>query len=64
MGVSPIETMQIVTGCLKPKPTDKLYQVLGTAPADVRRRVVAEKERYKQQADLRHPMYGHKPHPP
>ncbi|CAG9134999.1 unnamed protein product [Plutella xylostella] len=55
------ETCRLVTGCLKPTPTDKLYLLAGIAPPAVRRQAAAAKERWKQLNDLRNPLYGHVP---
>ncbi|KAI5742625.1 hypothetical protein M8J77_009365 [Diaphorina citri] len=57
--VSINEAMRIVTGCLKPTPTEKLYPIAGIAPPQIRRQVAAEIEKKKQQSDERHPLYNH-----
>ena len=55
------ESVRIVTGCLKPTPVHMLYPIIGIAPPHIRRDTAANVERTKQEADPRHPMYGHKP---
>lgn len=53
------ETMRIVTGCLRPTPTEKIYPLAGVAPPRIRREVAANIERTKQENDPRHPLNGH-----
>ncbi|KAL1448195.1 hypothetical protein WDU94_012261, partial [Cyamophila willieti] len=53
------EAARIITGCLKPTPVDRVYQIAGIAPPNIRRRVAAETERLKQTADNRHPLFNH-----
>ena len=51
-------TCRLITGCLKPTPTDDLYSLSGIAPPDIRRRTASCKERMRQLSDPRHPLYG------
>lgn len=53
------ETGRIVTGCLRPTPVTKIYQIMGIAPPDIRRTTAAETEKKKQEIDPRHPLFGH-----
>ena len=49
---------RLITGCLRPTPTDSLYILAGIAPPDIRRSVASRKERQRQATDERHPLYG------
>uniref|UniRef100_A0A2S2Q8Z5 RNA-directed DNA polymerase from mobile element jockey n=1 Tax=Sipha flava TaxID=143950 RepID=A0A2S2Q8Z5_9HEMI len=53
------DTCRIITGCLRPTPTHKLYLLAGIAPPEIRRRVTTDIEKTKQIKDERHPMFGH-----
>ncbi|CAI6356378.1 unnamed protein product [Macrosiphum euphorbiae] len=53
------DTCRIITGCLRPTPTNKLYLLAGIAPPEIRRRVTTDIEKTKQIKDERHPMFGH-----
>jgi len=58
------ETCRIITGCLKPTNTNKLYTLCGIggiAPPEIRRQVTAEEERKKCNSNGRHPLYGYIP---
>ncbi|KAJ8889520.1 hypothetical protein PR048_009019 [Dryococelus australis] len=55
------ETGHIVTGCLRPTPVGKMYQLMGIAPPDNRRRSIAENEKMKQESDLRHHFFDYAP---
>lgn len=55
------ETCRIITGCLKPTNTNKLYTLCGIAPPEIRRQVIAEEERKKCNSDEKHLLYGYKP---
>lgn len=57
------ETTRIITGCLRPTPTEKLYPLAGIAPPHIRRQVAADIERTKQETDSRHLLYSHQPPP-
>ena len=53
------ETARIVTGCLRPTPTGKLYPLIGVAPPDIRRNAATGEEKAKQESDPRHPLFHH-----
>ncbi|KAL1460605.1 hypothetical protein WDU94_012577 [Cyamophila willieti] len=53
------DAVRSITGCLRPTPLEKVYQLAGIAPPNIRRRVAAEVERLKQTNDPRHPLHGH-----
>lgn len=55
------ETARLITGCLKPTPTDKLYYLAGIAPPEIRRQVAANDERKKVEENELHPLHGHTP---
>jgi hypothetical protein len=55
------DTCRIVSGCLKATPIPCLYALSGIAPPHIRRKVESDNERYKQDLDNRHPLYGHLP---
>ena len=52
---------RVVTGNLRPTPLSSLYRVAGIAPPDIRRDTSARTEKFKQEIDERHPLYGHVP---
>lgn len=52
---------RLITGCLKPTPTDRLYILAGIAPPEIRRSAASKKERQQQAIDERHPLFGHMP---
>ena len=54
-------TCRLVTGCLRPTPTDSLYILSGIAPPEIRRGAASSRERERQTTDERHPLYGHEP---
>ena len=54
-------TCNLITGCLRPTPTDSLYILLGIAPPEIRRNAVSSRERNRQLTDERHPLFGHAP---
>ena len=51
-------TCLVVTGCMKPTPTDSLYILSGIAPSDIRRSAASSRERQRQTTDERHPLFG------
>ena len=53
------EAVQIVTGCLKPTPNEKMYPFVGIAPPKIRRGAASDVGRTKQENDPRHPLYGY-----
>ena len=55
---------RVVTGNLRPTPLSSLYRVAGIAPPDIRRDTSARTEKFKQEIDERHPLYGHVPETP
>ena len=55
----PVE--QSITGCLKPTRVDDLYLLSGIAPPYIRRTVVSEKEKNKQETDPLHPLFQQEP---
>lgn len=55
------ETARIISGCLKPTPVQKLYPLVGIAPPKIRRDIIADAERTKQESDPLHLMYGQRP---
>ena len=54
-------TCRLITGCLKPTPTERLYILAGIAPPEIRRQAASKKERQQQSIDQRHPLFGHVP---
>ena len=54
-------TCRLITGCLRPTPTNSLYILSGIAPPGIRREAASSKERHRQSTDERHPLYGHEP---
>ena len=50
---------RIVTGQLRPTPLPILYRTAGIAPPHIRREINARTEKYKQETDVRHPMFDH-----
>ena len=54
-------TCRLITGCLKPTPTDSLYILSGIAPPDIRRSAASSRERKRQTTDGRHPLFGQVP---
>ena len=50
---------RIITGLLRPTPLPLLYRTAGIAPPNIRRDINARTEKYRQETDSRHPMYGH-----
>ena len=50
---------RIVTGQLRPTPLPLLYRTAGIAPPHIRREINARTEKYKQETDVRHPMFDH-----
>ena len=50
---------RIVTGQLRPTPLPLLYRTAGIAPPDIRRQTHANVQKYKQETDLRHPLFDH-----
>ena len=54
-------TCRLITGCLRPTPTENLYTLAGIAPPDIRRTVASMRERQRQTNDKRHPLFGHVP---
>lgn len=49
------ESAHIISECLRPTLSEKIYPLLGIAPPSIRRQVAAEVERKNQMADNRHP---------
>ena len=54
-------TCRLITGCLRPTPTDSLYILSGIAPPEIRRTAASSRERHRQLTDERHPLFGHVP---
>ena len=54
-------TCRLVTGCLRPTPTDSLYLLSGIAPPEIRRSTASSRERQHQTTDEQHPLFSHKP---
>ena len=55
------DACRAITGCLKPTRVDDLYLLSGIAPPYIRRTVVSEKERNKQETDPLHPLFQQEP---
>lgn len=55
------ETCKIITGCLKPTNTNKLFTLCDIDPPDIRRQVIVDEERNKCDSDGKHPVYGYIP---
>jgi len=53
------DTCRIITVCLRPTTTYKLYLLAGIAPPEIRRNVPTNIDKTKQIKDERHPMFGH-----
>ena len=55
--------MLLVTGCLRPTPTDSLhvYILPGIAPPEIWRSAASSRERHRQSTDERHLLFGHGP---
>ena len=51
----------LMTGCIRPTPTQDLYVLSGIAPSDIRRQVVTKKEQQKAVTYPRHNLYDHMP---
>ena len=54
-------TCRLVSGCLRPTPTDSLYILSGIAPSEIRRSAASSNDQLWQVTDVRHPMHGHVP---
>lgn len=52
------ETCRIITGCMKPTPTENLYKAAGFAAPSTRRKEAEYTEKFRQFFDDRHPLYG------
>ncbi|KAK3893287.1 hypothetical protein Pcinc_002843 [Petrolisthes cinctipes] len=50
---------RIITGTLRPTPLPTLYRLVGIAPPHIRRETQAKVQKYIQENDVRHPLYGH-----
>lgn len=55
------ETCRLITGCLKPTPTERVYHLAGIAPPAVRREAAAYGERRKAETSEKHPLHGSRP---
>ena len=55
------DACRAITGCLKPTRVDDLYLLSGIAPPYIRRTVVSEKEKNKQETDPLHPLFQQEP---
>ena len=53
------QTCRIITGALRPTPLPVLYRLAGIAPPNIRRAAHSKAQKYKQENDIRHPLYGH-----
>ena len=49
----------ILTGTLKPTSLPALYRLVGIAPSHIRRDIHARTQKYSQENDTRHPLFGH-----
>ena len=52
---------RLITGCLRPTPTDSLYILSGIAPPEIRRNAASSRECHWQLTDELHPLFGHAP---
>ena len=50
---------RIITGTLKPTPLPALYSLAGIAPPHIRRDTLAKIQKYSQENDTRHPLFGY-----
>ena len=53
----------VITGALRPTPTNTLYKLAGIAPPEIRRHTITKTEKSKQILDPRHPLHPHVPVP-
>ena len=54
-------TCRLITGCLRPTPTESLYILSVIATPEIRRNAASSRERHRQLTDARHPLFGHVP---
>ena len=57
------EACRVITGTLRPTPTNTLYKLAGIAPPEIRRYTTSKIEKSKQILDSRHPLHPHVPVP-
>ena len=57
------ETCRRITGCIKTTKISKLHALAGISPPEIRREAATRREKWKQETDERHPMYGHEQKP-
>ena len=55
------DACRVITWCLKPTRVDDLYLLSGIAPPYIRRTVLSEKEKNKQETDPLHPLFQQEP---
>lgn len=55
------EACRIITGTLRPTPTNIIYRLAGIAPPEIRRHTTTKIEKGKQNSDPRHPLHHHVP---
>ena len=53
------QACRIITGALRPTPLPVLHRLAGIAPPKIRRAVHSKTQKYKQENDVRHPLYGY-----
>ena len=54
-------TCRLITGTLRPTPLPTVYRLAGIAPPHIRRTTKAKIQKFKQETDIRHTLYGHVP---
>ena len=52
---------RLITGTLRPTPLPTVYRLAGIAPPHIRRTTKAKTQKFKQETDIRHTLYGHVP---
>ena len=53
------KSCRIITGTMKATPLPELYRLAGIVPPHIRRDTHAKTQKYNQENDTRHPLFGH-----